>query len=131
MHHPILDLSRPALVPELRAEVAAGAAADIQRPLIAVAAVRTFPDQLAVLLGDLYFTVIAAGLTVIRFGVQLCIQDCFIYMPHQRKHRRDVVLQIRYFHIGNRSAGRKRLKLRFKCQLDCQPKIVQKLFSRV
>jgi len=117
VHHPILDLSGASLIPELRSKVTAGAAAYIQCPLIAVAAVRAFPDQLAVLLGDLYLTVIATGLTVIGFSVQFRIQDRFIDMPHQRQHRRDVVLQIRYFHIGDRTARRKRLELRFKCQL--------------
>ena len=70
VHHPILDLSGAPLIPELRSEVTAGAAAYIQCPLIAVAAVRAFPDQLAVLLGDLYLAVIPAGLTVIGLGVQ-------------------------------------------------------------
>ena len=104
MHHPVLYFGSASLIPELGSEVAAGTAADIQRPLIAVAAVRAFPDQLAVLLHDLYFAVIAASLTVIRFGVQFGVQNRFVDMPHQCKYRRNIVLHIRHFHIADRTA---------------------------
>ncbi len=47
----IADLLGAALVPELRADVAARTASDVQRLLVAVAAMRALPHQLAVVLG--------------------------------------------------------------------------------
>ena len=106
VHHPILDLSSAPLIPELRSEVTAGAAADIQRALITVAAVRAFPDQLAVLLGDLYLSVKAAGLTVIRLGVQLGIQNCFASAPApQECCSADSVLPHRRLHHPEKAPG--------------------------
>ena len=49
MQHSILDLGGAALIPELGADVAAGAAGDIQLVLVAVVALGALPHQLAVL----------------------------------------------------------------------------------
>ena len=117
MHHPILNLGSAPLIPELRSEVAAGAATDIQRPLIAVAAVRALPDQLAILLSDLYLAVKAAGLTVIGFRIKLCIEDRFVDMLHQSQHCRDIVLKVWHLDITDRTARRKLLKFCLEGQL--------------
>ena len=49
MQHSILDLCRPALVPELGADIAAGAAGNVQLVLVAVVALGALPNQLAAL----------------------------------------------------------------------------------
>ena len=69
MQHAVADLLGAALVPELRADVAAGAARHVQRLLIAVAAMRTLPHQLSVVLHDLDLAVVAALLAVVALGV--------------------------------------------------------------
>ena len=60
MQHSILDLGGAALIPELGADVAAGAAGNVHLVLIRVAAVRAAPDELAVVLDDLDLAVKAA-----------------------------------------------------------------------
>ena len=50
MQHALLDLLCPALIPELCTDIATGTACDIHLALIAVAAIRTLPYQLAVLI---------------------------------------------------------------------------------
>ena len=67
MQHAVLDLLRAALIPELGADIAAGAAGNVQLVLVAVAALGALPHQLAVILHDLDLAVIAADLTVIGF----------------------------------------------------------------
>ena len=61
MQHPILDLLRPALVPELGADITAGAAGNVQLVLVAVAALGALPHQLAVIFNDLDLSVVAAA----------------------------------------------------------------------
>ena len=68
MQHAILDLLRAALVPELGADITAGAAGDVQLVLVAVAALGALPHQLAVVLHDLDLAVIATFLTVVALG---------------------------------------------------------------
>ena len=53
VQHPILDLLGTALVPELGADITAGAAGNIQLVLVTVAALGALPHQLAVILNDL------------------------------------------------------------------------------
>ena len=75
MQNPLLYLLRPALIPELRADVAAGASCNVKGVLISVAAVRTFPYKLAVIFYYLYLTVKTTLLTVVALGVKLRIHD--------------------------------------------------------
>ena len=65
MQHPILDLLCPALVPELGADITAGAAGNVQLVLVTVAALGALPHQLAVILNDLDLSIVAAALAVI------------------------------------------------------------------
>jgi len=50
MQHAVLDLLRAALIPELGADITAGAAGNVQLVLVAVAALGALPHQLAVVL---------------------------------------------------------------------------------
>ena len=49
MQHAVLDFGGAALVPELGADVAAGAAGNVQLVLVAVVALGALPNQLAAL----------------------------------------------------------------------------------
>ena len=75
MQDPFCDFLCPPLIPELRTKITAGTAAYIHFPLIPIAAVRTFPEQLALFFNDLYFTVKATFLTVVGFCIQFSISD--------------------------------------------------------
>ena len=107
MQDTIPDLSRTALVPELGADVAAGTSCDIHLRLIGIAAVRAPPDQLVVLIfDDLDFTIVDAHLAVVGLRIQFRIHDRIVDMLHQSENCLNVVLHIRNFDIGNRSARR-------------------------
>ena len=69
MHHAFLDLLCTALVPELGADIAAGAAGHVHFILILVAALGAGPNELAVLLADFDFTIPPANLAIITFCV--------------------------------------------------------------
>ena len=114
MQDPVPDLLRPALIPELRADVAAGAPCNVQSVLISVAAVRTLPYKLAVIFYYLYLTVKTALLTVVALCVKLGIHDVVVNMLHNCKNSLYVVLHIRHFHIADSSSWREFLELCFK-----------------
>ena len=117
MQHPILDLLRPALVPELGADIAAGAAGNIQLVLVTVAALGAFPHQLAVVLDDLDLAVVAAALAVVGLGVQLGVHDVVVDELQHAHDRLEVVLHIGDFHIADGTARRQLLELALKLQL--------------
>lgn len=61
MKHTLFDLLCSALIPELCTDITAGASCDVHLALIAVSAVRTFPNELVVFVAsDLNFTVVSA-----------------------------------------------------------------------
>lgn len=85
MQHAILDFLRPALIPELGSDVAAGTSRYEELILVAVAAVRAFPDQLAGVVGhDLDLTVVAAYLAVVALGVEFRVHDIVVDEFHLR-----------------------------------------------
>ena len=69
MQHAVLDLLRAALVPELGADITAGAAGDVQLVLVAVAALGALPHQLAVVLYDLDLAIIATPVSYTHLDV--------------------------------------------------------------
>lgn len=71
MQHAILDFLSTALVPELRADVSAGTACNVELFLIAIAAVRALPHELAVVFHNLNLTVEAAHLAIIALRIEL------------------------------------------------------------
>ena len=71
MQHAILNLLCTSLVPELCSNITAGSSGNAHLILVAVAAVRALPDQLAVLvLFNLDLSVISANITEIALGIQ-------------------------------------------------------------
>ena len=66
MKHALANLLRAALIPELRTNVAAGSAGNIHLVLVAISAVRAFPNELSAIFDNLNFAVIAADLAIIR-----------------------------------------------------------------
>ena len=66
MQHPLLDLLRASLIPELCPDITAGPSRHIHLILIRIAAVRAFPDKFAMCIrNDLNLSVIIAYLTVV------------------------------------------------------------------
>ena len=66
MKYAVADFLRPALVPVLGANVAAGASGDVHLRLVGVAALRAVPDEFAVgVFLDLDLAVVAADLAVV------------------------------------------------------------------
>ena len=61
----VADLLGAALVPELGSDVSAGTARHVELLLVAVAALRALPHELAVVLDDLDLAVVAAFLAVV------------------------------------------------------------------
>ena len=105
MKHSFFDLLCTSLVPELGSDVSAGTSCDIQLILIGVAAVRTSPDKLSVFVFFyLDLSVIAAYLTLVALGIELCVHDRIVDMLHDCKDCRNVVLHVRNLNIGNRAA---------------------------
>ena len=117
MQHAVLDLLRAALVPELGADIAAGAAGHVHLILIGVAALGALPDQLAVLLHDLDLTVPATDLAIVALGIQLGIDDVVVDELHDLQHRVQIVLHVRHLHIADGAAGGQMLELCLKLQL--------------
>ena len=117
MQHSVLDLSGSALVPELGADVAAGAAGDVQLVLVAVVALGALPDQLAVLGHDLDLAVVAADLAVVALGVQLGIHNVVVDELHDLDDRLEVVLHIGDLDIADGAARRELLELTLKLEL--------------
>ena len=118
MQHALLDFLRAPLVPELGADVAAGAARHVQRALVAVAAGGAFPHELVVAVGDdLDFARVAALLAAVALGVQLRVHDVVVDVPQQCHDCGDVLLHVRHFHVAHRAAGGELLELRLEREL--------------
>ena len=79
MQHPFFDFLSAALIPVLRADVAAGSAGDIHCGLVFVAAVGALPDQFVVAVGDdLDFASVTAFLATVALGVELGVHDVLV-----------------------------------------------------
>ena len=117
MQHSVLDLGSSALVPELGADVAAGAAGDVQLVLVAVVALGAFPDQLAVLRHDLDLAVVAADLAVVTLGVQLGVHDVLVDELHDLDNGLEVVLHVGHLHIADGTARGELLEVALELQL--------------
>ena len=117
MQHAILDLLRASLVPELSADITAGAAGNVQLVLIAVAALGALPHQLAVILHDLDLAIVAAHLTVVGLGVQLGVHDVVVDELQHAYDGFQIVLHIGHFHIADGTARGQTLEVGLKLQL--------------
>ena len=117
MQHPIPNLLRPSLVPELAPNVAAGTPGHVHLRLIHVATLRAAPHELSVFLHDLDLSVPAAALAVIALGVQLGIDDVVVDKLDDAQHSRQIVLHIGHLDVADGTARRQGLELGFKPQL--------------
>lgn len=104
MEHPFFDFLSSSLIPELRADVAAGSSCNVKLGLVVVMAFRTFPNKLSVLFNYADFAVVAALLTVIAFCVELCVHNVFIDEFNNLKNGRNIVLHIGYFNVADCAA---------------------------
>ena len=117
MQHAVLDLGGAALVPELGADVAAGAAGNVQLVLVAVVALGALPNQLAVLLHDADLAVVAAHLAVVALGVQLSVHDVLVDELHHLDDSLKVILHVGHFHVADGTARGQALELALELQL--------------
>ena len=94
-----LYLLSTSLIPELRSDISAGAACNVHLILIPVMTLRALPDKLAVIRYYLYFSVIAAYLTIVTLCVELCVHDVVVDKFHYLNHCVKVVLHVRNLNI--------------------------------
>ena len=105
MKDSVLDLLGTSLIPELCSDISAGTSCHKEGVLVAVATVRTLPDQFAVIVCNyLDLSVIAALFTVVALGVELGVENIVIYESHNFQNCIDVVLKVRNFYITDGSA---------------------------
>ena len=117
MEHALADLLGPALVPELGADVTAGAAGNAHAGLVAVAADRALPDQLTgIVLDDHDLAVIAAALTVIALGVEFGVHDVVVDILHHSQNSGNVVLHVGNLDVADGTAGGELLEIRLEFQ---------------
>ena len=117
MQHAVFDFGGTALVPELGADVTAGAAGNIQLVLVTVVALGALPNKLAVLLYNADLTIVAAHLAVVALGVQLGVHDVVVDELHDLDDSLQVVLHIGHLHIADGAARGQALELALKLQL--------------
>ena len=118
----VADLLRAALVPVLRADVAAGAPRDVHLGLVGVAALRAGPDQLAVrVLLDLNLAVEAADLAIVGLRVQFSVHDVLVDELHDLKHGVDVVLHVRHLDVADRTARSEERRVGKECRSRWSP----------
>ena len=111
MKHAFLYFLRSALVPELRADITAGTARDVEFALIAIAAIRALPNEFTVVFDNLYLAVETALLAIVGLRIELGIHYVVVYEFHYAEHRFEIVLHIGHFDVRYRAAGRQRLEL--------------------
>ena len=118
MKDALLDFLGPTLIPILRSDITTGTAGNVHFRLVAVVAGGTFPDELAVgIFSYFYFTVVAAYLTEVALGVQLCVHYVVVDELEHAENCLEIVLHIGHFYVGDSTAGRELLELRLKLQL--------------
>ena len=113
MKDTVLNLGGTALVPELRTDITTCSSCDMHLVLVSVAALWTFPHELAVFFDYLNLTIVAADLAEVGLRVELGIEDSVVYVMHYGENCRDVVLHVRNLYIADCSARRQLLKVCF------------------
>ena len=118
MQYPLFDFLCSSLVPILCAYIAAGSSGNVHFILIGIAAVRAFPDKLAMLvLDDVDLAVVAANMAIIALGIKLGVHDIVVNKLHYRQYRVEIVLHIGNLDVGYRASGGERLELRLQSEL--------------
>ena len=100
-------------VPEILAKVAASTAGYVHLSLILVVADGAFPFVVVVYYN---FSVEAANVAIVRFGVKFGVLDIIVYKTHNVFHSRKVLAHIGNFDIRYCSARRNLLELAFESE---------------
>ena len=103
-----LDLLGLAHVPEVLAQIAAGAAGNVHLGVVLVAAVGALP---LVVIIDNDLPVVAADLTVVALGVELGVLDVVVDEADHVLHGLQIVAHVGDLHIGDGAAGGDLLEL--------------------
>ena len=112
MKHSFLNFLSSALIPILRANVFAGTSCDVHLGLITVAAMGTFPHELAVgIIRYLDLTVKTADLAIVALGIELGVHNVVVDEFHNSEHSVDIVLHIGHLDVRDCAAGRALLEL--------------------
>ena len=98
MQHPGSDLLRLAGIPEILSQITAGTSGHVHLRVILIVALGTLPLYVLV---DLYLSVIAAYMAVIRFRVKLAVLDIVIDKADQFFHGLRIIPEIGNLHIGD------------------------------
>ena len=116
MKDSIFYLFCSSLVPILGSDITAGSAGDIHSILILVSAVRAYPDKFTILFFYLDFSVKAAFLAIVGFGIEFGIHNIVIDKLDYRNHGIQVILHVRDLDIAYRSTCGESLELSFELQ---------------
>ena len=112
MKHSFLNFLSSALIPILRANVSAGTSCDVHLGLITVAAMGTFPHELAVgIIRYFNLAVKTADLAIVALGIELGVHNVVIDELHNSEHSVDIVLHIGHLDVRDCVAGRELLEL--------------------
>ena len=117
VHNAIADLLGATLIPELRTDITAGTTGNIELALVAVAAVRALPDELAIILDDLDLSVVAALLAIVALGVELGVHDVVVDVLQQAHNSLEVILHVGNLDVRDGSARREALELALELEL--------------
>lgn len=117
VQHAVADFLGTTLIPELGTDVATGTTSHVHLGLIAVAALRALPDELAVVFHDLDLTIVATHLAVIALGVELSVHDVLVDELHYAHDSGEVVLHVRNLDVGDGAARRELLELALELEL--------------
>ena len=89
----------------------------MEHSLVTVAALRAFPDELAVVLDDLDFTIVSAAAAIIRLGVQLSVHDIVVDELQNAHNCFEVILNVGNLNIADRTTGRELLEFALEFEL--------------
>jgi hypothetical protein len=118
MQYAVLNFLCTSLVPELGADVSAGSSCYGHLMLIAVAAVRAFPYELAaVVFHNFDFTIVAADFAVVALRIEFSVHNVVINVLHNSEDGRNVILHVRHFYVADSAAWGQSLEVRFELQL--------------
>ena len=117
VQYTVADFLGAALVPELSPNVAAGAAGHVHLGLVAVPALGTLPNQLAIIIDNLDFAFVATHLAAIALGIQLSVHDIVVDIVLKGQHGFQVVAQVGHLDITDTAAGGEGLELALEPEL--------------
>ena len=117
MHYAVSDFGCTSLIPILAAKVSTSSTADLHFGLIAVVAVRAFPEKLSVFFDDFDFVVPTADFAIVRFSVHFGIHDSLMNIFDYFNDDFKVMREVGNFDVADSAAGGEGLEFRFKFEL--------------